>query len=819
MTSRTLSLIFLLAASPLCAAGEVVIVAADKPLPDIVLSEEAEDQERAAARDLQDYLGRMTGRTAEIVSTARTDRPAIQIGKVPGNSDLLAEAEKQALARDGFILEVTASGIRIVGGSKFGTSYGVYELLERFGVRWFFPGAWGEVVPQTQEIRLAAGRTVDQPAFSIRQMHSAWVDEETGDWFRRNRHNRSGFYGHSHLISTDKYAAAHPDWYAEINGLRVVDDPNYKLCHSNDAMVTRATEEVLEAIRQRKSASRPEVHNGMELMPADYTLISISPRDGGGFCRCAECSKIPSVSDRLRNFANKIAAKVREEFPEYSVGYYGAYSEHQAPPTLKAEPGVVVIPTTWTRNFFKPLSDKSNRAFREKFAAFSRNAPAMALRDYDGLPVWWGYGPLSLADVHAEDYQWYHQQGVQGIITEAASGWGPLGYSYYLTSKLWWNPSADLEALKADFVTKAYGEAAEPMKTYFKLLDEAVIHPSPRSLHTMRQKLEEAAALAVDPGVRKRINYLRAHFLLTDIYEKHQAGEASPDDVAQFHRVLQSIDPSASLFSRSRRYLKTFPKEPENTAPYTETELEQILASVALPLPGREYAAWLDQDDLRLEPADRNPRPDVSPSIGMTLRYGPATLLIRASAGERIVVRQTAKRWTAFDTAFQLLDPELTTLAEGLAEGETILDLPAPSDGIYTLTLSPGGRYPEIHVSNQWVVTKAGSKSQNIQPMGRVKEAYFYVPKGTKEFSIVAKAYEPLRIQIDGPIVRPSPLPAINQQAQVFQEHAIPVQPGQDGTIWRMALEGGKKDLYLQGIPPFLAGRPERLLIPPGSDP
>lgn len=819
MLGKIVVALLLFSVTRLSAGEEVLIVSPNKPPPDIVLSEDAGDQERFAARDLQNYLGRITGREVSIVTIANADRPSIHIGKVPGNSDLQAEVEKANLGRDGFILDIVPSGIRIAGGSKFGTSYGVYELLEQIGVRWFFPGEWGEVVPSREEIRLPAGRTMDRPAFSIRQMHSAWVDKETGDWFRRNRHNRSGFYGHSHLISTKKYAASHPEWYAEIDGVRVVDDPNYKLCHSNKDMVERAAEEVLQEIRERKLDALPHTHNGMELRAADYSIVSISPRDGGGFCRCVECRKTESVSNRLRTFANTIASTVRKEFPEYSVAYYGAYSEHQAPPSVKADPGVMVIPTTWTRNFFKPLEEKSNRAFREKLGAFAKNAPSMALRDYDGLPVWWGYGPLTLADVHARDYQWYQQLGLDGIITEAASAWGPLGYSYYLTGKLWWNPSADLDALKENFITTAYGEAAAPMRTYYTLLDEAVIHPSPRSLHIMRQKLEEAATQARDPGVKKRINYLRAHFLLTDIYEKHQAGEATPDDVTLFHRVLHSIDPSVSSFSRSHRYLKTFPKAENNPTPLTEIELERVLADVTLPPPGREYAVWLDQDDLRLVPANPQKGADFSQSLGMNIRYGPATLLIRASAGERILVRQTAKRWSTFDTAFQLQDPELTTLAEGLAEGETILDLAAPGDGIYTLTLSPGGRYPEIHVSNQWVVVKASSKSQSIHPMGRVKEVYVFVPKGTKEFAIVSKAYEPLTIQVDGPIDHASPRPAINQQAQVYQEHVIPVEPGQDGKIWRMALSGGKKDLYIQGIPPLLASRPERLLIPPQAAP
>lgn len=643
-----------------------------------------------------------------------------------------------------------------------------------------------------------------------------WVSDAEGNWFRRSRHNRCGFTGHSHLISPKKHAAAHPEWYAEIDGVRQVDDPNYKLCHSNDSMVEEAAREVLESIRARKADSEVKSHIGYKHLTEDYSIVSISPTDGGGFCRCDKCLAMGSVSDRLQIFANRIAARVREEFPEYSVGYYGAYSEHQDPPTVKADPGVVIVPTTWTRNFFKPLSDMSNKAFRGKLEAYMKNGSRMILRDYDGLAVWWGYGPLTLADVHAEDYQWYHKQGLDGIITEAGSGWAPWGYSYYLMGKLWWNPEADLQALKADFIAKAYGEAAEPMKTYYELLDRAVVHPSPGNLRTMREKLEEASKLAMDPGVKKRVNYLRAHYYLEDIYEKYRAGEAGQEEVDRFYRILKSLDPAASPFSRARRYLKVFPKSEGKAQPLEESELEEWLAGVELPPPGKEYAGWQDLEDLRLKPAVEDAKEPFEESIGMNLRYGPATLLIHASEGERITVRQSGKK--AYATAYDLQTPELLTLAEGMAREEMIVDVVAPSTGIYTLMLSPGGNYPQIHISNRSVVVKASGKSQHVHPMGRVPAAYVYVPKGTREFAIVSRAYEPLSIQVDGPVDHLQPLPRIEQKAQVWQQHNIQVPQGSDGKIWRLSFRGGKKNIYLQGIPPFLSSDPSRLLIPGNSN-
>ncbi len=793
-------------------AEKALLFSPDRPLPVIVLAADAEDQEQYAAEDLKNYLGRMTGREWTIAQQAPAEGVAIHIGKVPGNEALREEAAK--LGRDGFVLDVSEGAVRVAGGTKFGTAYGVFELLERLGVRWFFPGEWGEVVPKKEELRLETTHFSDRPVFRTRQMHTAYSGDEIGDWMRRSRHNRNGYYGHSSFIRPRDYKVSHPEWYAEIDGVRQVDNPNYKLCHSNDAMVETLIREVLEKIREREADGKVARHDGYRHLMSDYDTISISPKDGGGFCRCEKCAAMGTLSDRLQIVANRVAERVREVYPNYRIGYYGAYAEHHMSPTVKANAGVVVIPTTWTRNFFKPLTDISNRVFLKKLQDFKEMAPQMILRDFDGLSVWWGAGPLSLADVHAADYQLYAQMELEGIITEAGSGWGPWGYSYYLMGKLWWNPKADLKSLKEDFVSKAYGEAAGPMRTYYELLDHAVASPGPRDLHTMRVKLEEAAKLAKDEGVKQRVNYLRAHFLMDDIYQRSLAREATPEEVELFHQLNASIPPSVSPYTKSKRFLRNFPEAKEKHAPLTEAELEAQLAKVKLTAPEREFTAWVDQDDLRLQPLEPEAAAVVDEGLGMSLRFGPATLLIYAKAGETIDLRQTSKRWESYGTAYEIQNPELVTIAEGVAEGETILNLQAPSTGIYKVELSFGSRYPNLLSSNRHIVLKAGSRQNVIQPMGAVKQAFFYVPAGTKEFAIVSRAYEPLTIRVEGAILRPNPQPPIRQKTQSFVTHLISVPEGADGKVWKVAFEGGKKDLFLQGVPPFIASNPSRLLVP-----
>lgn len=795
--------------APLESPVPVTLAVADRPTV-VAAPARMEDQVLFAVTDLTNYLARITGRPV-ILQTNDAPNATVHVGALAVNRALGERAA--ALGRDGFVLDVSERhGARILGGSKFGTAYGVYELLERLGVRWLAPGEWGEVVPQRERLELPAGRTEDRPGFEIRQFHAARVGRPFGDWARRMRHNRCGFGGHSGLVSPRRYGREHPEWYAEIEGERQPGARHFKLCHSNTGMVAQAIEEVLGTLRRRRGNTNEVRHIGYRHLTSDYSVLSISPTDGGGFCRCGACQAMGSLSDRLQLFANRIGAAVQEEFPGYRVGYYGAYSEHQAPPDVEANEHVVVFMTSWSKSFFEPIDRPGNRAFREKVIAFAETCPRLAIRDYDGLSVWWGFGPFTLADVHARDYPWYRRHGVRGIVTEAHIGWGPWGYSYYLTGKLWWNPDADLAALKEDYVTSAYGAAAAPMRRYHHRLDEAVVYPAPSVIHAMRQDLEEAATLAQRPDVRRRIDFLRAYYLLLDFHNRLRNGESGAEEARLALRVLASIDPHVSPL-REGHFRRSLETPDEIVEPLSPDALRALLDGVELAEP-RDLAPWRDADDARLQPWPEEGTNWVE-DMGAHYRYGPHVMLIHARAGERLRVRQQGRS----RTEFELAGPEGAVLAQGTAEGEELLDLPVGLDGIYRLTFSTRGNRPRIRIENRAAVVKASGALQHLHSMHRVI-LYFYVPRGTREFAVVTKPEEPLSLQVFGPHDAEKPVyPRTLQRAKVFMEHVIAVPEGADGCAWRLRLDGEDKKLFLRGVPPFLTSHPERLLIPEGEIP
>lgn len=102
-----------------------------------------------AAQELARYLERMTGQKIRVGATARH---RIYIGEVPNGIGAQRAAKFRqdlaGLAADGFLIRKAGNDIVMLGQGERGELYGCYALLERMGVRWFFPGPEHEVVPR-----------------------------------------------------------------------------------------------------------------------------------------------------------------------------------------------------------------------------------------------------------------------------------------------------------------------------------------------------------------------------------------------------------------------------------------------------------------------------------------------------------------------------------------------------------------------------------------------------------------------------------------------------------------------------------------------
>jgi hypothetical protein len=108
------------------------------------------------------------------VSTAEKQRIA--------TLDAAARAAASKLrSPDSFALVPAGGGLVIVGGARSGVLYGAYRLLEELGVRWYAPGALGEVVRPSRSLRLPDHEILEAPQYVTRGFF-AWENRGHKDF-------------------------------------------------------------------------------------------------------------------------------------------------------------------------------------------------------------------------------------------------------------------------------------------------------------------------------------------------------------------------------------------------------------------------------------------------------------------------------------------------------------------------------------------------------------------------------------------------------------------------------------------------------------
>jgi hypothetical protein len=520
MGSGTAALVFLLC-WPLAAAAEVpgaaalVRVRPDREPPDIYIDLRATPPERFAARELRTYLGKITGREFRIRFDywlrGEPTKPYIAVGR----STLTESLDTAGLGTEQYIVDVTPDRVVIVGGPdrRRGVLYGVYELLEGLGVRWYRPEPWGEHVPTMDEIRLPIETRVSRPpAYEYRSVLGGGftrnaemtLDEaEWGSlWSVRNRLNGSDpgsdpRYGgqftprfdhiYYQLIPVEQYFDEHPEFFCLYKGERRRVNPDgptrpgnptgLQLCLSNPDLQELFAQKI---IAQAKRC--PDLRT---------TTFSVTPNDACPFCECDECRKMDDpahpelMSNRVCAFTNIIARKVAEAVPGARVSL-GIYSTWTAPPTIvkRLEPNIVIhicLINEWA-DYTKRLMDPEpnwNIKARESLARW-QELGASAIMTYE---YWSGYawpGPLPLVRTMADRLGHYRDLNVTGVYNETSPHWGPQGLELYMCARLLWDPELDIRKELDLYYRNYYGPAAEPMREYHEaLMDALANHPYP----------------------------------------------------------------------------------------------------------------------------------------------------------------------------------------------------------------------------------------------------------------------------------------------------------------------------------------------------
>lgn len=573
------------------AAGPIPIVTDGKPQAAVVLPAGCDDQTQEAASLLVRFVEESSGAKLPIVDENAADASGLP-AVIHVGLDAYVRRLKLGLDElddDGFVIRgVDPRHLVIAGPTPYGTEFGVTEFLERYvGVRWLMPGPDGTDVPEHRTIEVPTEEVRQQPAFFSRLFSGLSGVQST--WARRNRmHGRVQFHHNlQRLVAPEKYAKTHPEFFPIRDGNRYIPpDSNthgWQPCFSAPGLADEAARTIIAYFDEHPEA----------------TSYSLGVVDSSGHCECEACqAKDPAeknflgrrdCSDRYYGWCNEVVERVLAKHPDKWFGCL-AYSEVAQPPShVKVNPRIIPYMTYDRMKWIDPELRADGRRMTEAWQAAS---PVLGWYDYI-------YGsaycvPRVWFHEMGEYYRFAQGHGVRALYAEAYPNWGE-GPKLYVSLKLQWDPTRDVDELLDEWYTRAVGpEAAGDLAAYYALWEDfwtrrvlqskwfskrgqylAFNNPAyladvtGQDIARSRQLLESVLGKCRTPKQKARAKLLMLAFEYYEasslVYAGARKAEETPvDSEADALAVLDASERRIELAARREQLVKeVFPRHPE----------------------------------------------------------------------------------------------------------------------------------------------------------------------------------------------------------------------------------------------------------------
>ncbi|MHB0935789.1 MAG: DUF4838 domain-containing protein [Armatimonadota bacterium] len=476
---------------------QAALDAKDHPLnPGVFAS--ADQKVKLAARDLQEYVEKMSGAKLPIVSDEQAvDGPVVLVG-MSKRIDALKLKIPQGFTRDrrgeGFLIRAKGDVLVLAGNEARpyqGTHYAVAELLYRLGVRWYMPTAFGEVVPKQPTIAIADVEVRDSPDFPLRTYWSHMTPEMIPQeylWKLRNKMQPDVWFvvevaGDSSLnqyLPDAELTKTRPELFAKT----LTGEPNPFLPNMTNPETVRMVAEKMKAKLRERRNDPQGMHDWLGFSPNDGAPVDFNPETmklNMGFPNTAGREGQPnelSTSEEWFTFANAVAAEVVKEFPDVVLPTTGYANRDLAPLNVKLHPNLgVLYSAIWADNL-KALDNPRSwhsamrRATLQRWTELSDH---VFTYDYFEM-LMSGLTPTPVLRRHAADFPLFKQWGLFGFFHERrAAEYMEYGISpRYFMVRLMWDADLDLEKNLREFYATWYGPAAGPMRAYWDALEETM---------------------------------------------------------------------------------------------------------------------------------------------------------------------------------------------------------------------------------------------------------------------------------------------------------------------------------------------------------
>lgn len=437
-----------------------------------------------AAKELQKYVKAMSGVELKILETNEVSACTILISN-----------ERVGLKRDEIALKVDSSGsvLELYGEGRRGAINAVYELLERWGVRFFGVDSRSDKIPSKTMLTVPSTLSYSYaPPFEQRFPGSIPLDRNVGPaWAVKLRISReykkiggkrdaqlgSGHsLGNKSYINSKTYYDAHPEWYALIGGKRV---KGAQLCLSNLEMRKQLLAEVSAKLKSRKDAGAFEL--------GGITYVSLSYLDNNRFCKCQECNDLlakwsGSRVGPLLDICNYVAAGIENDYPEARILTLAYWDWVEPPKKMPCELHRNVYVTV-CQNGNKALPVRVQETLMQRLTQWSKiTAGRLAIWDWDAC--FRNYiTPYPIYHLYADDFKTYRDLGVKRVNTQMEHGAVFADFvelRTYLYAKLLWNPELDTDEMAKEWIDHCCGNGATEINAYYRLLENAVWGDEPK---------------------------------------------------------------------------------------------------------------------------------------------------------------------------------------------------------------------------------------------------------------------------------------------------------------------------------------------------
>lgn len=398
------------------------------------------------------------------------------------------------------------NGIEIRGFGRAGVLYGVYELLEAQGIRWYSPNE--EYVPKNaKELKLPELKKYVYGMPIGRGFEFEGPLKESINlflWMARNRFNISGVRPHTmplqrklcmkakaggHIFEailapdnlTDDgrtFLEAHRSWYGKRDGeITAENAQSVQFCVNEPKLLDYLADKLIERLEG-------------EWREAD--IIDVWTFDTwGGSCSCEACKKTGNGMDRVYVLLSHLRKRVDDAFKSGRLDrsynlvtdmYEGTDTieppQNPIPDNMLGGDYIAIAPIL--RCYKHNMDDDAceyNSFYKKQIEGVK--GYKLAVCEYYNVSKFEDM-PLIFTKSMINDIRYYHKAGITGFtyMHLPMVEWGVRCLTQYMLANLTRNPGCDAERLVREYFENIYGEYAKEAKKAYELCEKATEYSS-----------------------------------------------------------------------------------------------------------------------------------------------------------------------------------------------------------------------------------------------------------------------------------------------------------------------------------------------------